>query len=83
MKAKILLFVIFSVLVFGSIAGNITRQQAEKVALNFYLEQYNRFEGQISYDQLGILSVFTETNANQLLNIVRRPFCPDCYLLCP
>jgi hypothetical protein len=62
MKAKNLLFALFTVITFSIFAENVSIYQAEKVALNFYFEQYNRFEGQVSYDQLFILSAFTETD---------------------
>ncbi|NQU88719.1 MAG: C10 family peptidase, partial [Mariniphaga sp.] len=46
-------------------AGNVTIQQAKKVALNFYFEKYMQFEGQIMYDQLTIQSVHTKTDGIQ------------------
>jgi len=65
MKTKILLFVISFVFSFNLFAGNVTLQQAKKVALNFYFEKYNLFEGQVLYDQLAIQSVHIETDGIQ------------------
>ncbi len=62
MKTKILLFVISLVFSFNLFAGNVTIQQAKKVALNFYFEKYNLFEGQVVYDQLSILSTHVESD---------------------
>ncbi len=62
MKTKhvlLLILVIFSLHLF---AGNITLQEAKKVALNFYFEKYNQFEVQVRYDQLTVQSVYTETD---------------------
>jgi len=53
---------IFSISLF---AGNVTLQQAKKVALNFYYEKYNRFEGQVVYDQLSIRSIHVESDGIQ------------------
>jgi len=65
MKTKILLFVVSVIFSFTLFAGNVTLEQAQKVALNFYFEKYNRFEGQVSYDQIRIQSVYTETDGIQ------------------
>ena len=65
MKTKHLLFVISVIFSIHLFAGNITLQQAQKVALNFYFEKYNQFEGQLLYDQLAIQSVHTETDGIQ------------------
>ncbi|MBN2173565.1 MAG: C10 family peptidase [Bacteroidales bacterium] len=62
MNAKFLLFAILFVFSFSIFAENVPIQKAERVALNFYFEKYNRFEGQVSYDQLLILSAYTETD---------------------
>ena len=62
MKTKLLLFVISIFFGFNLFAENVSIQQAEKVALNFYFEKHNLFEGQISYNQLNIRSVYTETD---------------------
>jgi hypothetical protein len=48
MKIKILLFFFLAVFNFTLFAGNISLEQEQKVALNFYFEKYNRFEGKVS-----------------------------------
>lgn len=65
MKTKILLFVIVFIFSSNIFAGNVTLQQAKKVALNFYFEKYNQFEGQVLYDQLAILSTHVESDGVQ------------------
>lgn len=62
MKTKLLLFAVSTVFSFSLLAGNVTLEQAQKVALNFYFEKFNRFEGQVAPDQLRILSAYTETD---------------------
>ena len=62
MKTKISLFVISIIFSFNLFAGNGTLQQAKKVALNFYFEKYNQFEGQVLYDQLSIRSIHVESD---------------------
>jgi hypothetical protein len=62
MKTKKLLLIVtifFSVSVY---ADFVPEQSAKKVALNFFFEKYNQFEGQISYNQLNIRLVYTETD---------------------
>ena len=46
-------------------AGNVSMKQAEKVAMNFYFERYNMFQGEITMDQINIQSVHTEKDAQQ------------------
>ncbi|MBU2650042.1 MAG: C10 family peptidase [Bacteroidetes bacterium] len=53
---------IFSISLF---AGNVTLQQAKKVALNFYYEKYNRFEGVVVYDQLSIRPIHVQSDGIQ------------------
>lgn len=65
MKTKILLSFVSAIFSIAIFAGNVTKEQAQKVALNFYFEKYNRFEGQVSKDQLNIQSVYTETDGIQ------------------
>jgi hypothetical protein len=65
MKTKISLFVISIIFSFNLFAGNVTLQQAKKVALNFYFEKYNQFEGQVLYDQLDIRSTYVESDGIQ------------------
>ncbi len=65
MKKFTLLLVNFLVLSFYPFAHEIDVQQAKKVALNFYFEKYNQFEGPVMYDQLAIQSVYTETDGAQ------------------
>jgi len=62
MKTKLLLFAVSAVFSFSLLAGNVTPEQAQKVALNFYFEKFNRFEGQVALDQLRILTAYTETD---------------------
>ncbi len=65
MKTKILLSFVSAIFSIALFAGNITQKQAQKVALNFYFEKFNQFEGQVSQDQLSIQSVYTETDGIQ------------------
>ncbi|MBL7103074.1 MAG: C10 family peptidase [Bacteroidales bacterium] len=65
MKSKIFLFVISIVFSFNLFAENVTIQQAKKVALNFYFEKYNLFEGPVLYDQLAIHSTHVESDGIQ------------------
>lgn len=65
MKIKFYLFVLTAIYSFTLFADNISPEQAQKVALNFYFEKYNQFERLVSYDQLNIRSVYTETDGNQ------------------
>ena len=65
MKSKLLLFVISLVFSLNIFAENLTVQQAQKVALNCYFEKYNQFEGQVDFDQIRILSTYTETYETQ------------------
>ena len=65
MKVKILLVVISFIFSFNLFAGNITIQEAKKVALNFYFEKYSQFEGQLLHDHLDIQSTHVETDGIQ------------------
>jgi len=47
------------------LAGNISQQQAKKVALNFYFEKYNQFEGQIAFKQLTIQLIYKSSDGHQ------------------
>jgi hypothetical protein len=62
MKTKLLLFAVSTLFGLRLLAGNVTLEQAQKVALNFYFEKFNLFEGQVAPDQLRILSAYTETD---------------------
>lgn len=46
-------------------AGNVSMKQAEKVAMNFYFERHNMFQGEILRDMISIQSVHTEKDAQQ------------------
>ena len=61
-KLTIITAILFSINLF---AGNVTLQQAKKVALNFYFEKYNQYDGQLLYDQLAIQSGYTKTDGRQ------------------
>jgi len=65
MKTKILFYIISAIFSINLFAGNVTLQQAKKVALNFYFEKYMQFEGQILYDQLSIRSIHVESDGTQ------------------
>ena len=65
MKTKNLLICIFIIFSLNLFAGNVTLQQAKKVALNFYFEKYNQFEGQLLYDELSIRSIHIESDGVQ------------------
>jgi hypothetical protein len=64
---KFIPIAIFALLAFGlkMMAGNVSTKQAEKVAMNFYFERYNMFQGEITMDQINIQSVHTEKDAQQ------------------
>jgi hypothetical protein len=70
MKIKLFLFVVSTVFCFHLFAGNVSLQQAQKVALNFYYEKYNQFEGQVSYDKISIHWLHSETDGIQYLYYV-------------
>ena len=61
-KLTLITAIIFSIHLF---AGNVTLQQAKKVALNFYFEKYNQYEGPLLYDQLAIQTAYTKTDGRQ------------------
>ncbi len=65
MKTKNLFIGIFFIFSLNLFAGNVTLQQAKKVAMNFYFEKYNQFEGQVLYDQLSIRSIHVESDGIQ------------------
>lgn len=65
MRSKFLLFVVPFLVGMGLRAENVTIQQAKKAALNFYIEQFNRFEGTLSAKQVSIRSVFTSSESDQ------------------
>jgi hypothetical protein len=75
---------ILVLLAFGlkMMAGNVSPQQAEKVAMNFYFERHNMFQGEISRDQISIQSVHTEKDAQQTYYYVFR-FNPAGFVIVP
>ena len=65
MKTKNLLFIMTLLFSFTLFAENVPIEKAKKVALNFYFEKYNQYEGQVKSDQLSIRTVYTETDGVQ------------------
>ncbi len=65
MKSKSLLFILTVLFSMSVYADFIPEESAKKVALNFFFEKYNQFEGQITFDQLYIRSIHTETGRGQ------------------
>jgi len=65
MKKLTLLVAILMLVHLYPLAEEISFLQAKKVALNFYFERYNQFEGQVLYDQLSIRSIHVESNGIQ------------------
>ncbi len=64
MKAKNLVISIFFIFSLNLFAGNVTLQQAKKVALNFYYEKYNQFEGKVNIAEISVISSYTESESN-------------------
>ena len=62
MKSKSLLIVLTVLFSISVYADFVPGESAKKVALNFYFEKYNQFEGTVLYDQLSIRQVYTETD---------------------
>jgi hypothetical protein len=82
MKSKSFLFII---LVFAGIslkAENVTVKQAEKVAMNFYFERHNMFQGEIPREMISIQSVHTEKDAQQTYYYVFH-FNPAGFVIVP
>lgn len=65
MKLKNLLPILLTVFSLSLFAGNVSIDQAQKVAVNFYYEKYNQNEGQIDYSQIKITSIETESEKAQ------------------
>ena len=65
MKSKALLILISIFFSLNLLAGEVTKEQAKKAALNFYFEKYNQLEGSISYDQLMVKSTQIESDGAQ------------------
>jgi hypothetical protein len=63
-------------------AGNVSMKQAEKVAMNFYFERHNMFQGEITLDQIAIQSVHTEKDAQQTYYYVFH-FNPAGFVIVP
>jgi hypothetical protein len=64
---KLTSIAIFMLLAFGlkMMAGNVSMEQAETVAMNFYFERHNMFQGEIPWEMIRIQSVHTEKDALQ------------------
>ena len=75
---------IFVLLAFGlkMIAGNVSMKQAEKVAVNFYFERHNMFQGKISREMISVQSVHTEKDAQQTYYYVFH-FNPAGFVIVP
>ncbi len=65
MKTKTLLLSLSLIFGLTLVAENVPLEKAQKVAVNFYFEKYNQFEGQMVYDQLSIQSVYIESDETQ------------------
>ncbi len=68
-KLIIVLPLLFCLSVF---AEKVSVDKARKVALNFYFEKYNQFEGRIDYDALEISDVFTQKQNQEAAYYVFR-----------
>lgn len=51
-------------------ANDVSVHQAQRVALNFYFEKYNQYEGQVDLKKLKIQSTYTETDGEKNLYYV-------------
>jgi hypothetical protein len=60
MKTKALLSILGILFSFKLLAGLVPSDKAEQIALNFYYQKYNQYEGRIAYEELSIQSVYTE-----------------------
>nr|NQU92270.1 C10 family peptidase [Bacteroidota bacterium] len=70
MKTKItflLLTILFSMPVF---AGFVPLETAQKVALNFYIEKYNQYEGAVSFDDLHMQYTFIKQREGEVFYYV-------------
>jgi hypothetical protein len=65
MKTRTLLIIAIIALCIPVYAGFVTCQTAKKVALNFYYEKYNQYEGVIEYQSLQIESTYTSKQSNE------------------
>jgi hypothetical protein len=76
--------VIFVLLAFclKMMAGNVSMKQAEKVAMNFYFERHNMFQGEISWEMISIQSVHAEKDAQQTYYYVLH-FNPAGFVIVP
>jgi hypothetical protein len=81
---KLTSIAIFMLLAFGlkMMAGNVSMKQAEKVAINFYFERHNMFQGEIPREMISIHSVHTEKDVQQTYYYVFH-FNPAGFVIVP
>ena len=81
---KLIPIAIFMLLAFclKTMAGNVSMKQAEKVAMNFYFERHNMFQGEITLDQIAIQSVHTEKDTQHTYYYVFH-FNPAGFVIVP
>lgn len=81
---KLIPITIFILLALGmkTMAGNVSMKQAEKVAMNFYFERHNIYQGEIPREMISIQSVHTEKDAQQTYYYVFH-FNPAGFVIVP